>query len=119
MEWSGDVYLSDGSLQKQYEAYRERLDFAESVGCSGVSAQLTSILSGISDDMDFIHSGTCTCKKGYYSVLKALYTYSPSQLRPMPIRSTPRNSSQEVLPYEADPTAQKGTLDLVSTPHLL
>ena len=27
MEWSGDVDLNDGSLQRQYDAYIQRLDF--------------------------------------------------------------------------------------------
>ena len=32
MEWSGDVDLNDGSLQEQYKAYIQRLDFINSLG---------------------------------------------------------------------------------------
>lgn len=61
LQWSGDVDLNDGSLQKQYKAYRERLAFAAKLGLDGertdVIGQLTQVLADISDDLDFIHSG--------------------------------------------------------------
>ena len=38
MLWSGDVDLADGSLQKQYEKYREYLKTAEKVALSCKSA---------------------------------------------------------------------------------
>ena len=31
-EWSGDVDLNDGSLQEQYNAYIQRLDFIKNLG---------------------------------------------------------------------------------------
>ena len=65
LQWNGDVDLNDGSLQKQYEAYRERLAFAESVGLDGehsdVIGQLMSVSSDLSDDLEFIHSGKKSC----------------------------------------------------------
>ena len=61
LQWNGDVDLNDSSLQKQYEAYRDRLRFTESVGLDGehsdVIGQLTKVTSDISDDLAFIHSG--------------------------------------------------------------
>ena len=68
LQWSGDVDLNDGSLQKQYEAYRKRLAFAENIGLdeehSDVIGQLTSVSKDISDDLELIHSG-----KRKYSVV--------------------------------------------------
>lgn len=52
--------LNDGALKEQYEAYRRRLDLAESLGLnvdhSNVPSKLTTIESEISDDLDFIHT---------------------------------------------------------------
>ena len=38
MEWSGDVDLPDGSLQIQYEKYRQHMKHAEKVGLNSASA---------------------------------------------------------------------------------
>ena len=35
MQWSGDVDLNDGSLQKQYETYLTRLGTAKGIGLKG------------------------------------------------------------------------------------
>ena len=60
-EWSGDVDLNDGSLQVQYEAYRERLAYIESISLDGehgdTVGQLERVSSDLSVDLDFIHSG--------------------------------------------------------------
>lgn len=32
LDWSGDVNLNDGQLQKKYKHYRKRLDFISGVG---------------------------------------------------------------------------------------
>lgn len=79
LQWSGDVDLNDGSLQKQYEAYRKRLAFAESVGLDGehsdVVGQLTSLTSDISEDLEFIHSGKKSnyCNGAFYNYLIMMY----------------------------------------------
>ena len=61
LQWNGDIDLNDGALQEQYEAYKSRLAFAESVGVNGehsnVAGQLATIASDLSDDLTFIHSG--------------------------------------------------------------
>ncbi len=81
--------LNDGSLQKQYEAYKEHLDFAGSVGLnverSDVTVQLTSVSSYISDDLDFIHSS----KKGLECLL--IFNYlspNPGQYEVRILRET-------------------------------
>ena len=40
MLWSGDVDLADGSLQKQFEKYKEHLKTAEKVALSRQSAYI-------------------------------------------------------------------------------
>jgi len=59
MLWSGDVDLADGSLQKEYENYRERLKTAEKVALSHQSAytELEEVVLDIKKDLQFIHSG--------------------------------------------------------------
>ena len=57
--WSGDVDLADGSLQKQYEEYRERLKNAEVVALERQNAcsDLEKILDDIKKDLKFLHAG--------------------------------------------------------------
>lgn len=61
MEWSGDVDLNDGLLQKQYEAYKQRLSVVEGLGLEAEGKDYTadrqSILDEVSKDVEFIHSG--------------------------------------------------------------
>lgn len=54
--------MNDGNLQKQYEAYRERLTFIENIGrdegCTKemIQEQLEKMLGYITDDLKSIHS---------------------------------------------------------------
>ena len=40
LEWSGDVDLADGSIQKQHEKYKQHLDHAGNVGLNHTSATI-------------------------------------------------------------------------------
>ena len=65
LQWNGDVHvdLNDGTIKEQYDAYKIRLAFAESVGVNGeedhssVASQLETISNKISDDLTFIYPG--------------------------------------------------------------
>jgi len=56
---SGDVDLADGSLQKQYEEYRERLKNAEIIALDHRNAfiELEKTLDDIKKDLKFLHAG--------------------------------------------------------------
>lgn len=60
LQWSGDVDLGDGSLQKQFQSYKLRLQKAEKLSVSRESAaeDLSESLSAINEDLKFIQSGT-------------------------------------------------------------
>ena len=63
LEWSGDVDLADGSVQKQHEKYRQRLNHAEKVGlnCANASRELEEVLANLKKDLEFLHTGNvCT-----------------------------------------------------------
>jgi len=62
--WSGDVDLADGSLQKQYKEYRERLKNAEVIALDRRNActELEKILDDIKKDLKFLHSGIQSAK---------------------------------------------------------
>jgi len=57
--WSGDVDLADGSLQKQYKEYRERLKNAEAIALDRRNSciELEKILDNIKKDLKFLHAG--------------------------------------------------------------
>lgn len=57
LQWSGDVDLADGPLQKKYDNYMKRLKMAEVVG-KNVGKELADILNDINKDVNFIQSGT-------------------------------------------------------------
>ena len=59
-QWSGDIDLNDGSLQKKYESYIKRLEMAEVVGKNMGNARkdLADVLNDINKDLEFIQSGT-------------------------------------------------------------
>ena len=57
LQWNGDVDLNDGKLQEQYQAYRKRLASIADIGAGNVLSQLSSVLNGIKDDLNFINSG--------------------------------------------------------------
>ena len=59
-QWSGNVDLNDGLLQKQHDAYISRIEQANTIGLEGgsVADQLT-LLSSDLKDLKFINSGNC------------------------------------------------------------
>ena len=63
MEWSGDVDLADGSIQQQFEKYRQRLDHAGKVGLDRASAtrELEQVLTDVKNDLEFLCSGNVYC----------------------------------------------------------
>ena len=60
LQWSGDVDLADGSLQKKYDDYMKCLRMAEVVGKNirNAGKELSDILEDINKNLDFIQSGT-------------------------------------------------------------
>ena len=66
-QWSGDVDLNDGSLQKQFAEYKDRLGKAEKVGMEKEKAEenLDGVLQDLVKDLDFIHSGMPLLKLNY------------------------------------------------------
>ena len=55
MEWSGDVDLNDGSLQRQYDAYIQRLDFINGLGLRERSSAHQILL-----DLQTLHQDLCS-----------------------------------------------------------
>ena len=57
--WSGDVDLVDGALQKQYKAYKQRLEETKEIGGrrQSTAQDLDSALSSLSKDLEFVQSG--------------------------------------------------------------
>lgn len=62
MQWNGDVDLADGSLQKQYEEYKKRLEKAKVIALNRQVAykELEEVLLDIEEDLEFLHSGNNT-----------------------------------------------------------
>lgn len=64
--WSGDVDLADGEVQKDYEAYVERLAFVETVGLPPRSSRqeiaddLQFLKTNLEDDLEAVTKGTPT-----------------------------------------------------------
>ena len=70
LEWSGDVDLNDGDLQKLYEVYRRRLAFIVGVGVGDrvtpalIVDDLSTCSHQLAEYMLFISKGTkplCVC----------------------------------------------------------
>ena len=61
MQWSGDVDLNDGSLQKQYNNYRTCLEVAAKVGLKegkqGAVNDLKVVQAEILEDIQFVTLG--------------------------------------------------------------
>ena len=60
MEWTGDVDLNDGKLQKQYKAYLERLDFVKQIQVgerSEVKVKLSVVQEELDTDLSFLFEG--------------------------------------------------------------
>lgn len=63
LQWSGDVDLNDGSLQRSHEAYIQRLKFIEKIGLKEritLHSDVTSLETSLKDDLTFLLSGTVT-----------------------------------------------------------
>ena len=64
IQWSGDVDLADGALQKAYEAYKDRLKFIEKLGLGerfgrpALIRDLAKAKDGLAGDLAFISKGT-------------------------------------------------------------
>ena len=60
-QWSGDVDHNDGSLQKQFESYKSRLDIAATIGLKGgkevALKDLDMAKDEISKDLQYVTSG--------------------------------------------------------------
>ena len=69
LEWSGDVDLNDGEIQRMREAYLNRLEFIENIGiehrkgADQVQQDLVTLELELKEDLSFLASGkysTCT-----------------------------------------------------------
>ena len=63
LEWSGDVDLNDGSIQRSHEAYIQRLKFIEKIGLRKrvtLHPDITTLESSLKDDLIFLSSGIKT-----------------------------------------------------------
>ncbi len=66
-EWSGDVDLPDGKLQKQFEKYVKQLKFISVIGLEArqsrlnILEDLTLVKGELLQDLTFVSSGTATC----------------------------------------------------------
>ncbi|XP_065900800.1 uncharacterized protein [Dysidea avara] len=58
LQWSGDVDLNDGSLQKQCDAYNKRLKMAENAGLDRNQAgeDFKNILKDLAEDLNFLNA---------------------------------------------------------------
>ena len=57
LEWSGDVDLNDGTLQKTYKKYRDRLKDISSIGKSSTSQTrlvLSTLQSELTEDLQYL-----------------------------------------------------------------
>lgn len=55
LQWSGDVDLNTGDLQKEYESYKKSLDFAKNLSLSTPDLEKCSQL--LIDDKKFVING--------------------------------------------------------------
>jgi len=60
LKWSGNLDLSDGSLQEQYDNYKKRLERAKTVGLDkeSIVQDLICVLNEVTQDIEFLQSGT-------------------------------------------------------------
>ena len=58
LQWSGDVDLGDGALQKQYQSYKLCLQKVNELSASAADG-LRAVLSSVSEDLEFIQTGMC------------------------------------------------------------
>jgi len=59
LKWSGDVDLSDGSLQEKYGRYKKHLERAGTVGLDkeSIVQDLTCVLKEVTQDLEFLKLG--------------------------------------------------------------
>ena len=58
MKWSGDVDLNDGCLQRDCDAYHQRLEQIKEIGLSdqtNVCDQLRTLLDSLNRDLEFLN----------------------------------------------------------------
>lgn len=68
LEWHGDIDLADGKLQRQYQAYRDRLKFVGGICRNLLNAtqrhqtvlDLKRAIQDMVDDLTFVSSGMYT-----------------------------------------------------------
>ena len=66
-EWSGDVDLNDGTLQRSYEAYQQRLELIERLGVGerahreAVAEDLHHLSDTSKEELDFVIAGNNLC----------------------------------------------------------
>ena len=77
-EWSGDVDMNDGSLNKLFQEYQGRVEAARKIGLEDrgaqqcIEADLVETLGSLDSDLIFIHSGkvaawTTSCFTHFFS----------------------------------------------------
>ena len=63
--WHGDVDLNDGALEREYNAYKDRLQEIDklkvhsNISRSQLIVQLNSIMRDVNKDREFVHTGMC------------------------------------------------------------
>lgn len=68
MEWSGDVDLNNGELQKQYKAYRDEISFINSLSCddrSKLKQSIETLSERVVRDMEFAITGEFVAVASY------------------------------------------------------
>lgn len=72
-EWSGDIDLNDGALQRQYEEYQKQLEHINGCGlgerrCHQFLVQdLSRLIEALLFDLTFIHIGKILCTSLVYA----------------------------------------------------
>ncbi len=77
-EWSGDVDLNDGQLQKQYEQYRQHLHFIQGIGLGSrqsrfaILVDLKTVEGSVTADLELLvpgkHKILCSWHSGFLNV---------------------------------------------------
>ena len=75
LQCSGDVDLADGSLQKQYEEYKKRLEKAKMIALNRQLAckELEKVLLDIKEYLEFLHSGNTPDLQSLHQLLLHIF----------------------------------------------
>ena len=78
LQWSGDVDLCDGALQKQFQAYKLRLQKVNKLSAITNSAadDLRAVLTTVNKDLEFIQAGMCVLLLGENALIRFLFRIS-------------------------------------------